>query len=155
MLSGFSEVGDVSGSTTALLLAMAVRRGMEVPALLLEPKEKEYYPATFATSYGTSKAEFRKGSLGQSNVDDCFYWFGQDGLFSSLNCYVRVGDAYKLWNRHPMWDGQMKKVMRDAPQSYTGWGWWLVTGLGVDFDLGVPPYCPTDQPILPNFHLPK
>ena len=111
MLSGFSEVGDVSGSTTALLLAMAVQRGMEVPALLLEPKEKEYYPATFATSYGTSKADFQRGNVGQSNVDDCFYWFGQDGLFSTLNCYVRVGNAYKLWDRHPKWDGQMKMVM--------------------------------------------
>ena len=48
--------------------------------------------------------------MGQSSVDDCFYWFGQDGLFSSLNCYVRVGNAYGLWDRHPKWDGQMKTV---------------------------------------------
>ena len=109
LLSGFSEGAGISGSATALLLAMAVQRGMEVPALLLEPKAKDY-PATFVTSYGTSKAEFRKGSVGQSNVDDCFYWFGQDGLFSTLNCYVRVGDAYNLWNRHPKWNGEMKKV---------------------------------------------
>ena len=38
---------------------------------------------------------------------------------------------------------------------YTGWGRWSVTQyLGwLYFDLGVPPSCPTDQPILPNFHL--
>ena len=73
-------------------------------------KKETEYPAKFMTSYGTSKADFRKGSVGQSSVDDCFYWFGQDGLFSSLNCYVRVGNAYGLWDRHPKWDGQMKTV---------------------------------------------
>ena len=34
-----------------------------------------------------------------------------------------------------------------------GDGGWLLGW--VDFDLGVPPDCPTDQPILPYFHLPK
>ena len=116
VLSGFSGSGLVPGSTTALLLAMAVQRGLEVPELLLEPRGggvASDYPATFATSYGTSMTELRRGSVGQSNADDCFFWFGQDGLFSSLSCFAMVGDAYRLWNRHPKWDNRMKKVMKD------------------------------------------
>ena len=95
---------------------MAVQRGVEVPELLLEPRggarAASDYPTTFSASYGTSAAEFRRGGVGQSNADDCFYWFGQDGLFSSMSCFARVGDAYRLWNRHPKWDNRMKKVMK-------------------------------------------
>ena len=41
-MSGFS-VGDddITGSKTALLLALAVQKGVEVPAILLEPKEEK------------------------------------------------------------------------------------------------------------------
>ena len=37
----------------------------------------------------------------------------------------------------------------------TGWLWWSRTLVGLPIILNVPPPCPVDQPIPPNFHLPK
>ena len=44
-----------------------------------------------------------------------------------------------------------KGYERGCVNSRTGHG--LVES--VDLDFGVPPFCPTDQPILPNIHLPQ
>ena len=43
------------------------------------------------------------GAPSAVNSEDCMQYFGQDGLFSSLRCFVTVGRDYNLWQRHPQW----------------------------------------------------
>ena len=58
-------------------------------------------------------------------------------LIASISGFLRAVDA----------------VARVRALVQGGDGGWLLGW--VDFDVGVPPYCPADQPILPNFHLPR
>ena len=67
---------------------------------------------------------------------------------------------------HGCKDQSKLSMTGQGPHNKAVLGWTFITtlqgvpsglshGLGQFFDLGVPPFCPTAQPIRPNSHLPK
>ncbi len=113
-MSSLKGYGDfkVAATPSALILAMALRDGFELPPIFIEEiPAHPVWPIQSVSTYGTSRSDFR--GIGQSSPDDCLYWFGQDGLFASLRCFVKVGNSYKLWNRHPVWNKDVKKVLAE------------------------------------------
>ena len=94
---------------------LAMEAGFEVPEVLVEVAEalkhgNHELRERFAISSSVDEASFE--GLGFSTPDECVFWFGNGGYFSptTARCMFIVGDAYNLWDVHPIWQ-QIKPAL--------------------------------------------
>lgn len=93
-------------SRTALIFSICQSMGLALPVALHGQGFVEHGPVIYEESFGTTMGE--ASSPPAKTSDDCMFWLGQgEGLYSHLACYVKVGQEYKLWHRHPKWQSKM------------------------------------------------
>ena len=91
-------------SPSSILYLICHRLGLELPNAFFDAGFIEKglnNVGLMTTRFGASKNAV--GSPSTANSEECMQYFGQDGLFCSLRCFVNAGNDYNLWSRHPEW----------------------------------------------------
>ena len=96
------------GRKDVIMMILAMEAGLELPPVLFEVAET-LKSGTFEMRerFAISSSEEEAGGqeVGFASPDDCIFWFGNGAYFSptTARCMFIVGDAYQLWERHPIW----------------------------------------------------
>ena len=109
LLTGQGDVERINyGRKDVIMMILAMEAGLELPPVLFEVAET-LKSGTFEMRerFAISSSEEEAGGqeVGFASPDDCIFWFGNGAYFSptTARCMFIVGDAYQLWERHPIW----------------------------------------------------
>ena len=109
LLTGEGDIDHIDfGRKDVIMTLLAMDAGFRIPEVLLEVADalkhgNHELKERFAISSSIDEASLE--GIGFSTPDECVFWFGNGGYFSptTARCLFLVGDAYNLWDVHPIW----------------------------------------------------
>ena len=107
LLTGEGETENYSRKD-CIMLILAMESGLKIPEVMFEVADMLKHGSyemreRFSISSDTDEASSE--NIGFESPEDCIFWFGNGAYFTPTTgrCIFIVGDAYNLWDRHPIW----------------------------------------------------